>query len=717
MDGTKATGLAFWLPRPAPRRVAWLLAWWALCVPGWANDLRPIESDPSPATPLASQASSPQNTGGTLSVLGLAPADSSTQPSAEPSRVSSSDGRPSMMLVVPQSEGPTPIKSTHEPTTPTVVVKEPPLEPIPEPQRPTGPPKVEVASFNGVTPGVTTMAELQKAWGAPKEIRKHQGAEIHRYKVAVFDQIEVSFAGGKVASIVIRLEQAFPANTVAEQLELSDLRPVLISNELGDILGQAFPERGVLFAFEQNHEPGKPSMKVTEIVLEPLSADPFLLRAETNLETNFAETLRDLDEAIKLAPDSARAHWLRARVLASMDRPMEAFAASSRAMGLEPNNARYQITHAQLLAETGRRREALAQAKAAIEASASRPHVKARAECVLGDLLADGPEPDFAAALDAHMAAIRTADPLAVDRHPAIRLAAKEVLIDAHLGAAGDIAWGQWGDKEKAVAKWTERAAAFAEELIANDGGGNEHRFRVATRALAAYVGAGGGLNPTDWAKEAVRVGDDLIERTTDSAQKRQLQWELGMALFNVVQIHQIRKENDLAMQYGQQSAAYLEKACEGAERNPVRDYLYGRLCFRLGAIHALTDGNHRAAITWFDKAVVLLEEPPANRPAVEMGRDGETYVSMGVSYWETGQREKGVGLTEKGLELMKQAVQAGVLRPTALAVPYENLAAMQRHLGRPEAARDYQKLANEASAMRAARHSGTARKTNVTQR
>ncbi|KKK63377.1 hypothetical protein LCGC14_2994900, partial [marine sediment metagenome] len=71
---------------------------------------------------------------------------------------------------------------------------------------------------------------------------------------------------------------------------------------------------------------------------------------------------------------------------------------------------------------------------------------------------------------------------------PAIRLAAKEVLIDAHLGAANDIAWGSWSQKEKAVAKWSQRAAAFAEELIANDGGTEELRFRVATRSLAAFV-------------------------------------------------------------------------------------------------------------------------------------------------------------------------------------------------------------------------------------
>ncbi|MBN2023016.1 MAG: hypothetical protein JW809_09490 [Pirellulales bacterium] len=724
MDVAKKQGLDARRFGPAPWRcvvvfvlaTAWPSAW------AWAQTDGPSDAEtqlPRLSVPSTNADAPAPSTSG--SSIGIAPNVLPAEPAPSGAPLQRASEPASTIQLVPPSDPNAPAELEPQPAAPAApgeATAEPaPLEPIPE-NHSSAPPVVEAASFNGVTPGVTTMAELENLWGAPIEIRNHQGGVIHRYKVAVFDQIEVTFAAGKVASIVIRLEKAFPAAAVAQQLKLDDVKPVLISNELGDILGQAFPERGVLFAFEQNHEPGKPSMNVTEIVLEPLAADPFLLRAETNLEGNYAANLRDLDEAIKLAPNNARAHWLRARVLAAMDRTDEAFAASSRAMGLEPENARFRVTHAQLLDRIGRHDEAIAQVNAAIEASESRPHVKARAQCVLGDLLSDGPRPDFAAALTAHMAAIKTADPLAIERHPAVRLAAKEVLIDAHLGAAADIAWGQWGEKEKAVARWTERAGAFAEELIANDGGNNEHRFRVATRALAAYAGVKGKLDPTDWASEAIRVGNDLIERTDDPIQKQQFRWELGMALFNTVQIHQLRKENDLALQYGQQTVEYLEAAREGSESSAARDYLLGRLYFRLGAIHALAENNHRAAITWFDKAVPLLgDEPLPNQPASETGRDGETMVSMGVSYWEVGQRDQALALTEKGLTLIKQAVQVGALPRSALAVPYENLAAMQRYLGRPEAAASFQRLADEATAVSAAQNTGIAPRSGATPR
>ncbi len=42
------------------------------------------------------------------------------------------------------------------------------LEPIPDPQQ-LGPVELEATSFHGVTPGVTTVEQMVKAWGAPRK--------------------------------------------------------------------------------------------------------------------------------------------------------------------------------------------------------------------------------------------------------------------------------------------------------------------------------------------------------------------------------------------------------------------------------------------------------------------------------------------------------------------------------------------------------------------
>ena len=131
------------------------------------------------------------------------------------------------------------------------------LRPIPE-ESASGKIEVETASFNGVTPGVSTAEDVKKHWGVPKEMNKHNGAVVHLYSVDPFDRVEVIFYENKVASIIIRLSHDFPADGVARQLVLSKLEPVLVSNDMGEILGQSYPERGVLFSFTPSPTPGTP---------------------------------------------------------------------------------------------------------------------------------------------------------------------------------------------------------------------------------------------------------------------------------------------------------------------------------------------------------------------------------------------------------------------------------------------------------------------------
>jgi tetratricopeptide (TPR) repeat protein len=581
------------------------------------------------------------------------------RPGVVPARGSNPAASPSSS---PASVASPPAKSSSPPASP----EEKPLRAVPQGEA--GSTEVEAASFNGVTPGVSTIDDVEKHWGKPKEVKRNNQS--------------------KVASIVIRLNRAFPAEGVAQQLALSHLRPVLVSNDLGEILGQVYPERGVVFSFEPSTGPGKATMKVAQIILEPIAAEPFLLRAETNLDSQPEATLRDLDEALKVSPENGRAHWLKARLLVLSGETAKAIAAADAAVRLEPNDAQYVLTRAQIFGQAGRFPEAMRDAERGIALSGERLHVKARAQCLMGDLLGSGPKPDYKRASEYHIQAIKTADPLAASPHPAVRLPAKEVLIDAHLGAAHDVAWGPWNQKQMAVPTWLGRASAFAEELIKSDGGTNEHRFRVATRALAACVGTQGKLDPDPWCEQAVRVGEELIQ-TAEAGPRRQFQWELGMALYDAVQICQTRNDRDKALKYGQQAIEYLEKAQSG-RGTPADAYLLGRLYFRLGSIHSLGKQDHKSAIAWFDKAVPTLQRVIAEGAPVDLGRLGETFVSMGVSYWETGQRQEAVKLTQQGVELMENAVKQGQLSRSALDVPYANLATMHRHLNQDREAEKY---------------------------
>ena len=164
--------------------------------------------------------------------------------------------------------------------------------------------------------------------------------------------------------------------------------------------------------------------------------------------------------------------------------------AAAEAVRLEPGNAQYRVTHAQALGRDGPIFGGPGRgAKRRSQSSHNRPHIKAQATSLMGDLLASGPKPDFRKALALHTQAIQLADPLLADSHPAIRKAAKEVLVDAHLGAAHDIAWGKWKEKPQGRGEWLERAVAVADDLVNTEGASQEQLFRVYARALGAYVG------------------------------------------------------------------------------------------------------------------------------------------------------------------------------------------------------------------------------------
>ena len=595
-------------------------------------------------------------------------------------------------------EGP-PADSTAQPTEnpgqsadttsdPPSTVADQPLKPVPDP-RSSGIVPAETASFNGITPGVSTLNELQDAWGPPKEIANRNAQLMHLYSVEPFERVEVSFVKDRVSAIVIRLDRAFPADLVAEKLELSGIQPVLVSDELGHVLGQSFPERGVLFSFEPSETPGTASMKVVQIILEPINSEAFVLRAETHMDSQPDRSIHDLEQAIELDPENARAHWLRARLLAVGGDSQAALEACAEAIRVRPDDAQYRLTRAQILGQMDRFPEAIAEAEQALTTSTTRPHVKAQVVCLLGDLLSSQPEPDYRRAIQYHMEAVKTADPLAVSQHPAVRIAAKEVLIDAHLGAGHDIAWGPWDGKEKAVPRWLDQAAAVAKDLTDGDGVSAESQFRVATRALAALVGMRGKLDPGRWAEEALRVGQQLIG-APDSPGQDQIRWDLGMALYDVVQIYQMRGDHEKALTYGKRAIGYLEPGAASAQASLADTYLLGRLYFRLGAIHAVGKQDHAAAIYWFEKAIPVFQESVDHLAQAELGRLGETYVSMGVSFWESQQQDRAVRLTRRGVELMEQAVKAGAMEPAALEIPYTNLATMARHQGKSDEADQY---------------------------
>ncbi len=547
-------------------------------------------------------------------------------------------------------------------------------------------PPVEPASFKGLRPGVSSALDLQAALGAPTEVREEGGVAEHAYEVEPFDRVTVSVDDGKVATIVISMRQRFTSDALAKELGLEGIRAVDITDAKGKPLGLAYPERGVLFSFV----PSQSEQQVAQVILDRVDPQSFVLRAETNQRKVTTASLKDLEVAETLDAGFARIYWVRARIMISIGDAESAVRAARRAVQLEPGSAEYRLTRAEALAAVGDYLGAAAETKDVLSQRDLANELKAQALLQLGDQIAAGPARDYRQAVDHHLQAIRTAKPLVDDEREAIRQSARQTLFEAHLAVANDIAWGPWLRKSEVVPMWLKRATTLVDESS------DEDALQLCRQSLAACVGVSEQMDPAPFAEKAVELGEKLIASAEDPLARRRQQRELGMALYDALQAHHARREFEPALKLGLAAVEHLEQTHDPAAHNsPGQAYLMGRLYFRIGSIYAIHHQDHGQAIPWFEKAVPLIEQPLAVSALGDAGRQGESLVSMGVSFWETHHQEEALRITTEGLRLMEQAVNRGILADTALAVPYGNLSSMHQTLGNLQKAHDYRQMAS----------------------
>ncbi len=165
-------------------------------------------------------------------------------------------------------------------------------------------------------------------------------------------------------------------------------------------------------------------------------------------------------------------------------------------------------------------------------------------------------------------------------------------------------------------------------------------------------MGLEGQLDPADWIDFLDRATRERLASADDPFFQQRLKWELGSAQYDALQIYQHRGDAKAALKYGQLAATQLEQVIDARKDSLVDTYLVGRLYFRLGSIEAIAGKNHKAAIAWFDKALPVLSRPMPTSAWADPGRQGETLVSMSVSYWATGEHEKALQLTQQGLRM-----------------------------------------------------------------
>lgn len=557
-------------------------------------------------------------------------------------------------------------------------------------------PPVETAVIEGVSPGITSMEELTALWGEPIGETVSGDQAIRLYSKDPLNHIEVTLRGGIVRSIVIQLDMPFHEKDVRSSLqsELLQSKPVLIPDETGKIMGEIFPEKGVMFLFVPQTESRE--FLVRQIAIEPITADPFVSRAEAVLYDLPTEARRDLTDAIRIKPDHAKAHWLLARIELLAGHVESALLYNEKAIQLEEHRPQYHLTFAQALTQMNRVEEAKQYLQETLGICDRYPHEKAKALMMLGELYRTCPNPDHELAYECHGEAIHLATALLSHNNPTVRLTAKDVLFEAHLATAKAIACGNWDKKDEAIKKWLDVAKVLVRdpELMAAQRYSREYPFKIASCALTTLVAVPEKLNIDLYIEDVIDAGNELIKSADDPIMRAKYYWDTGISLYDAVLIFYVRQQYSAALRYGEMAANYMEIGVR--TRNSDTDmFLLGRLYVRLGSIHAVAHQNHRAAIEWYDSAKPVYEKllPKIDTGALKLF--GETLVSMGVSYWATDQRDEAVRLTERGLRQIERGVRENVVEASVLVAPYSNLAKMYHELGDREQAAKYMRLAS----------------------
>ncbi|RCS52672.1 hypothetical protein DTL42_07480 [Bremerella cremea] len=548
--------------------------------------------------------------------------------------------------------------------------------PIEEPGLPIG----------NVIPGQTPLARLDQEWGEPaKQRRIDQDKRVRLYENRPgFSQVEVAVDGEKIISLLLIPAQPMSLDEVEDQFGLRQIDPADVRDATGRSLGWIYPEKGIMLPQPADSN----STKIDRILVQAVSPEGFLIRARGRSALVYRDRLEDYRQALAVEQHSAEAWYETSKILEQIGRTEEAFEASRHAIAGIGAQPEHRLHRGRLSATLGNVDAAIQSTKQIAEDPAVAKQVRAAAYCQWGDLLQIARPESNQEAVSLHVKAIETASPLVNDPNRDIRRAAKQVLIDAHLSLAMDIATGDWEKKPETVNQWLNRAKIYVDDVITNEEGTELLRLKLQTQSLAAQSSFLHKFDPSEGVDQIVGSYRELVRKSDDPFLHRAIEWQAGLALAKAVTVENERGRYLEALALSDQAKTYIKAGLVGRDLSKEDHLLLGNVFFRAGTIQAVQKENHHAAADWYDLALPHLTAPSLKTDSPDIR--GEALVSMGVSYWTIGHRQRGVELSEQGKSLIESAIAQDPSLRKKLVVPLDNLAQMYRQLGDTQRSEQY---------------------------
>ncbi|MEO2001387.1 MAG: hypothetical protein ABGW75_07145, partial [Pirellulales bacterium] len=275
-----------------------------------------------------------------------------------------------------------------------------------------------------------------------------------------------------------------------------------------------------------------------------------------------------------------------------------------------------------------------------------------------------------------------------------VRSVAQQVLLDAHLGTAQAIAQGTWQQKNRVIPKWISRANNIVEKIDSKDPSRDRLELDLTCGVLAVAAGSANSIEAVPWVKRLLATREQMNNSVTDPWRRRQVDWQVGCGLNDALEAARKRGDAEDMLDNATLTVAYLERGAEHRELTAAERRDLGDLMFQIGIMHSLRNSDHATAVTWFDKTIPLWNQNEQVVQDNELGRVGESFISMAISYWQVERRDDAIDLSRTGVDFMVEAVDREKLEEQSLSVAYGNLATMYAEQGDTEKSQAYAEMA-----------------------
>ena len=549
------------------------------------------------------------------------------------------------------------------------------LKPTPPRRAPSRGRRSQAASFNGVTPGVTTRAEVLSRVGQARS-RQTDAATRSPTSWKTFRRSRSASPATWSTSIRVELAQPGQRRTADRQARPQRTSPRRASQDDGrhvlDDVSRAgrHVHHSPTSAHGERRRPRRttPTPRCREIVIRPIEAAPFVVRAEASPPRDYARSHRRPGNGA--AARSARTPRRRL-LLASSSWPPARLSPPSSWLPRPSTWSRErrvpaavgQVPEVPGPLRRGRRADAPGARRDDRDASRSRPGPGANGPAGRAGL--EGSARAGRAAAQQGDRAGRPAGDAATIRPSAPP--PTSCWSSAHLAVAERIAVGDWQDKDEVVGQWICRASALAEQMIEAGEADVSLRLQVARERAVARAGGSTRRSIRSCGSTKPSRPPPISRRSIDDALARdELNWQLGLAYFYATEIRTAAARPRWRFEVRRPG----RRDARAAGRSPRRAAGHR---VRVGPA-VLPDWRRPCGAPAGSRRGVPVVRP-RRRAAVEAGagdaaggpgQHGDALVSMGVSYWEIGDRERAYELTEAGrASWSSRASPRGCWRPT----------------------------------------------------